>query len=114
MRTLKNEEEKLEGKDIKSLQRNTFSVSIGDWTNPRKVHWNGEQIILEVVPKNCFCRTCVKRFAFILFSMRDRNIDYELYSDFCIKFIPNKLEKESDMELFLTKSLGLEVKIKPS
>lgn len=99
---------------IDRFQEKDFKISVGGWSKPRLVHWRKNNLFIEITAKDCLCNTCVRRFESVLFSMRDRQINYEVGSwnkDCSVRFNnPNGFE-ESKIAGFLSEQLGLQVEI---
>lgn len=97
---------------VKLLQEKDFTVKVEGWSRRRKLHLRGQRLILEVAMKDCMCSTCIKRFASVLFSMRDRGIAYEAGSwngDCSIKFENPEGFNQADICNFLTENIGLTI-----
>ncbi len=94
------------------LQKKDFLIKVEGWSRKRKLHLRGENLILEVAMKDCMCSTCVRRFESLIFSMRERNVEYEVGSwsgDCSIKFISPVGFEETEICNFLSERIELAV-----
>ncbi len=97
------------------FQDKDFKVSVNGWSKLRLVHWRKDNLFMEITAKDCLCNTCVRRFESVLFSMRDRQISYEVgawnKADCTVRFNDPKGFEESEIAGFLSVQIGLRVEI---
>jgi hypothetical protein len=99
---------------INRFQDKDFRVSVSGWSKPRLVHWRKTDLFMEITAKDCICNTCIRRFESVLFSMRDRQINYEVGSwskDCSVRFNNPQGFEESEIAEFLSEQIGLQVVI---
>ena len=107
--------------DMHRFAETDFTVKVAGWSKPRPVYRRGPHLVMDIAVSDCMCNTCVRRFATVLFSMRDRKVEYEVGSwnkSCAVRFTNPGGISDDEICGFLTDRLGIEVsnleKVAPS